>query len=115
MTNPLDDLAAIRRSTGERVKGTCEWLLVREEYTAWLVRNNLPLLQLVGAPGIGKTIISSFLIDELERKAQQMSVMTLAYYFCDNKDEKRNTATAILQSFLYSCKATAYSLQTYSA
>ena len=100
MTNPLDDLAAIQRSKGERVEGTCEWLLVQEEYAAWLVGDNPQQLWLVGAPGIGKTMISSFLVEELEKRAQKAPAMTLAYYFCDNKDEKRNTATAIIRGLL---------------
>jgi hypothetical protein len=73
---------------------------VQEEYTAWLVGDNPQLLRLVGAPGIGKTMISSFLVDELEKRAQKTPAMTLAYYFCDNKDEKRNTAIAIIRGLL---------------
>jgi hypothetical protein len=44
-------------------------------------------------------MISSFLVDKLNRKAQETSAI-LAYYFCDNKDEKRDTATAILRGLL---------------
>ena len=73
---------------------------MQEEYTAWLVGDNPQLLRLVGAPGIGKTMISSFLVEELEKRAQKTPAMTFAYYFCDNKDEKRNTATAIIRGLL---------------
>jgi hypothetical protein len=59
LTNPLDDLAAIRRSKGKRVDGTCEWLLRLEKYTTWLNGDGPQILRLTGAPGIGKTIISS--------------------------------------------------------
>jgi len=100
LTNPLDDLAAIRRSKGKRVEGTCEWLLVHEEYTAWLVEDSSRVLQLVGAPGIGKTMISTYLVEELEKRAQFTSGMIFAYYFCDNKDDKRNTAIAIIRGLL---------------
>jgi hypothetical protein len=86
LTNPPDDLAAIRRSKGERVDDTCEWLLVQTEYIAWLVGNNTQLLRLVGAPGIGKTMISSFLVGELEERAKKSPKMTFSYYFCDNKN-----------------------------
>ncbi len=58
------------------------------------------MLQLVGAPGIGKTMISSYLIDELGKRAQFTSSMIFAYYFCDNKDDKRNTAIAIIRGLL---------------
>ena len=100
LTNPPDDLAAIRRSKGKRVEGTCEWLLVQEEYTTWLVEDNTRLLRLVGAPGIGKTMISSFLVYELEERVRRSPNMIFAYYFCDNKNEKRNTATAIIRGLL---------------
>jgi len=58
------------------------------------------MLQLVGAPGIGKTMISSYLIDELDKRAQFTSGMIFAYYFCDSKDDKRNTAIAIIRGLL---------------
>jgi len=58
------------------------------------------MLQLVGAPGIGKTMISSYLIEELDKRAQFTSGMIFAYYFCDNKDDKRNTAIAIIRGLL---------------
>ena len=100
LTNPPDDLAEIKRSKGNRVEGTCEWLLVQKEYTTWLVGDSPQLLRLVGGPGIGKTMISTFLVDELEKRARRSPSMTFAYYFCDNKDEKRNTATAIVRGLL---------------
>ncbi|KAL2047963.1 hypothetical protein ABVK25_011134 [Lepraria finkii] len=58
------------------------------------------LLWLSGAPGIGKTMISSFLVEELAQLAERSSQVTLAYYFCDDKDERRRTATAILRGLL---------------
>jgi ankyrin repeat protein len=58
------------------------------------------MLLLVGAPGIGKTMISSYLVDELDKRAEFTSDMIFAYYFCDNKDDKRNTAIAIIRGLL---------------
>ena len=45
-------------------------------------------------------MISSFLVEELVHLTERSSSMTLAYYFCDDKDEKRRTATAILRGLL---------------
>jgi hypothetical protein len=45
-------------------------------------------------------MLSSFLVQEFEDKAVKTPNMVLAYYFCDNKDEKRNTDTAILRGLL---------------
>ncbi len=58
------------------------------------------MLQLVGASGIEKTMISSYLVEELEKRAQFTSDMIFAYYFCDNKDDKRNTVIAIIRELL---------------
>ncbi|KAK0622438.1 hypothetical protein B0T14DRAFT_552877 [Immersiella caudata] len=59
-------------------------------------------LWLIGPPGIGKTIVSCFLVDKLQellRDSESPSAI-FAYYFCDNKDEQRQKATAILQGIL---------------
>ena len=98
-TNPPDDLSAIRRAK-VRAEGTCEWLLLQEEYTTWVVSDRSQLLRLEGGPGIGKTVLASFLVEELEKRAQTTPHMTFAYYFCDNKDEKRRTATSILRGLI---------------
>src|SRR5205814_7786875 len=95
-TNPPDDFAAIQRAK-TRVKGTCEWLLLQEKYTTWVVSDKSQLLRLEGGPGIGKTVLASFLVKELETRAQTTPHMTFAYYFCDNKNEKRRTAISILR------------------
>ncbi len=45
-------------------------------------------------------MISTYLVEELEKRAQFTSGMIFAYYFCDNKDDKRNTAIAIIRGLL---------------
>ena len=98
LSNPQDDLA--RSAKEGRVDGTCEWILIQDRYTSWLIEDSPQLLWLSGGPGIGKTMISSFLVEELAQLAERSSQMTLAYYFCDDKDERRRTATAILRGLL---------------
>ena len=100
LSNPQDDLAAIRSAKGERVRGTCEWILAQGLYTSWLSEDSPQLLWLSGGPGIGKTMTSSFLVKELTQLAERSSRMTLAYYFCDDKNEGRRTATATLRGLL---------------
>ena len=100
LSNPQDDLAAIHNGKGKRIAGTCAWILTQDQYTSWLFGESSQLLWLSGAPGIGKTMISSFLVEELTRLAERSSQVMLAYYFCDDKDEKRRTATSILRGLL---------------
>jgi ankyrin repeat domain-containing protein 50 len=100
LTNPLDDLADLRRKLGDRAEGTCEWLLAHQDFTAWLNGDNPQLLRLVGDPGIGKSMMSSFLVEELEKKCTKMDGVLFVYYFCDNKDERRRTPSAVLRGLL---------------
>jgi hypothetical protein len=58
-------------------------------YTA--VRN---LLWISGGPGKGKTMLSIFLTEELEK----MENAELLFYFCNHQDEERNIAVAVLQT-----------------
>ena len=58
------------------------------------------MLQLVDASEIEKLIISSYLIGDLDKRAQFTSDMIFAYYFCDNKTDKRNTAIAIIRGLI---------------
>ncbi len=58
------------------------------------------MLQLIDASGIEKTMISSYLIEKLDKRAQFTSDMIFAYYFCDNKDDKRNTVITIIRELL---------------
>lgn len=100
LTDPRDDLDRIQRQKEKRVEHTCEWLLKREEFSTWGAKSDSQLLRLVGSPGIGKTIMAIFLVNELRRKAERTPNTTFAYFFCDNKDKDRNTPTAVLRSVI---------------
>ena len=100
LSNPQDDLAAIFSVKGDRVSGTCEWILKEDQYTSWLVEDSPQLLWIVGGPGIGKTMISSFLVEELTHLTERSPLMMFMYYFCDDKYEGRRTAMAILRGLL---------------
>lgn len=100
LTNPVDDLSDIRRAKGERAQGTCEWLFTEEKYNTWWTDSSPRLLCLVGDAGIGKTMISKFLVEELQEIAARKSSVTVAYFFCDNKVDRRRTSTAVLRGLL---------------
>ena len=46
-------------------------------------------------------MLSIFLAEELEQTAKISQDRLLLQYFCDNKDEKRNTAIAVLRGLIY--------------
>ena len=81
-----------------RQEGTCTWLLDDERYKTWNDVNGQAILWIHGDPGCGKSVLSSFLTKEVIRgKTNQLS---LAYFFCDDKDERLRTADAILVNLL---------------
>lgn len=99
LTNPQEDFEKIKALKDNRVDGTCEWLLNLDEYKKWFRQESKPALWLLGPPGIGKTMLSLFLVEKLREK-QKTHEYTLAFYFCDNKNSQRRTATSILRGLL---------------
>lgn len=75
---------------------TCEWIKFNNLYKSWL-ESPSQLLWVSGGPGKGKTMLSIFLAEELERIAGQSESTLFLQYFCDNKNDKRNTAITILR------------------
>ncbi|TGZ80707.1 hypothetical protein EX30DRAFT_49533 [Ascodesmis nigricans] len=50
------------------------------------------------APGCGKSVLSAFLSKEVSlRKVNQLA---MAYFFCDDKDDRLGTASATLANWL---------------
>ena len=94
LTDISADRAKLITTKGPRVDGTCQWIKSHALYDSWL-RSHSQLLWLSGGPGKGKTMLSIFLAEELEQNKLFLQ------YFCDNKDEKRNTAVAVLRGLIY--------------
>ncbi|CAN9211493.1 unnamed protein product [Alternaria alternata] len=89
---------------GTRVEGTCEWITHNASYRAWLNSDgdgDTRLLWISGGPGKGKTMMSVFLTEELERYTAHIHNAKLAYFFCSAADEKRNTAVAVLRGLVH--------------
>ena len=98
VANPQDDLNSIRRMR-KRVPGTCEWTTTDPTISSWLSGSGPSLLWLIGGPGMGKTISSTYLVETLEER-KSTSHAGLAYFFCAGL-EKRNTSQAILRGLLW--------------
>lgn len=99
LTDPLNDRDQLLRLKGSRVDGTCEWILTNEMYVSWR-HSRSSLLWISGGPGKGKTMLSIFLTQHFEHMAIKNSNINLLQYFCDNKDEKRRNATAVIRSLI---------------
>jgi ankyrin repeat protein len=68
-------------------------------YKSWL-EGNPQCLWISGGPGKGKTMLSIFIIEELETRTRGTKDAVL-FYFCSHQDEKRNSAVAVLRGLAY--------------
>ncbi|KAI9679647.1 MAG: hypothetical protein M1829_001609 [Trizodia sp. TS-e1964] len=100
LTDPSIDRDKLVNAKGSRVNGTCEWIKTNVLYDLWL-RSHSQLLWLSGGPGMGKSMIAIFLAEELEMMAKDSQYTCFLQYFCDNKDEKRNTAVSVLRGLIF--------------
>jgi hypothetical protein len=112
LTDPHVDRESVISAKGTRVAGTCQWITHNASYRAWLNsdgdgngddsnNDNTRLLWISGGPGKGKTMLSIFLTEELERHTASIPNAELVFFFCSAQDEKRNTAVAVLCSLVH--------------
>ncbi|KAI9769486.1 MAG: hypothetical protein M1840_003963 [Geoglossum simile] len=100
-TNPVDDRSKLVSYKGQVADGTCDWILGHPRYKHWKnVRTQSQLLLITGRAGMGKTMLSIFLTRELE-KEEDLEHAVLLYYFCDSRDDKRNTAVYVLRGLIF--------------
>ncbi|KAL6720990.1 hypothetical protein ACLMJK_000090 [Lecanora helva] len=99
-TDPRDDRTKLVDRKGKRTEGTCTWITRHVLYQSWLQLRS-QLLWLSGGPGKGKTMLSIFLTEELERIAKGSQDAIVLYFFCDNKEQTRNTASSIVRGLMF--------------
>ena len=97
--DPIINRETLKRTKGPRADGTCEWIRENETYKSWLSGNSQGLW-ISGGPGKGKTMLSIFLTEELEKHTSERANTLLLFYFCSHQDEKRNSALAVLRNVL---------------
>lgn len=100
ISDPTDDRSRLVTTKGKRAPGTCEWVLSTTTYETWLSSKSLGLW-LCGGPGKGKTMLSIYLTEELEKRAAQEPGATVSYFFCENRDDKHNTAISLLRGIMW--------------
>ncbi|KAF4977689.1 hypothetical protein FZEAL_5830 [Fusarium zealandicum] len=99
IADPVSDRESIITNKAAKTAGTCEWILTKSEYKTW-EQSYTSLLWISGSPGKGKTFMSIFLTQHLERSAMGQGVL-VAYFFCDSMDKRRSTATSVLRGLMF--------------
>lgn len=100
VSSPADDRAKHLSFKGQVISATCQWLTETEVYRSWLdAQSRVNLLWLCGGPGVGKTMLSVYITQQLEKYRAESLVL---YYFCEGRDPKRNSPIQILRGLIYS-------------
>lgn len=96
------DYIAHRKNIPARGTGTCAWFLEQDNYKNWLTGTDSIALWVSGDIGCGKTILSSFIVDELGSVEFRSRVpSTVCYFFCNTINDRESTAEGILQGILH--------------
>ncbi|KAI0403025.1 hypothetical protein F4802DRAFT_608355 [Xylaria palmicola] len=82
-----------------RQAGTGQWLLDSDEYQNWISEPNKTLF-CPGIPGAGKTIMTSIVIDDLEKRFCSDTTISTAYVYCNYQFRSEQTLENLLSSLL---------------
>ncbi|UKZ79450.1 hypothetical protein TrVFT333_007205 [Trichoderma virens FT-333] len=82
-----------------RQPGTGQWLLDSAEYQTWF-KTGKQTLFCPGIPGAGKTILTSIVVDYLERIFKADPTISIAYIYCNYKRQEEQPIEKLLASLL---------------
>ncbi|KAK4085523.1 uncharacterized protein Triagg1_513 [Trichoderma aggressivum f. europaeum] len=82
-----------------REPGTGQWLIDSTEYQDWLGAKKQTLF-CPGIPGAGKTILTSIVVDHLERTYRADPTIRVAYIYCNYRRQEEQSIDKLLASLL---------------
>ncbi|GLA93226.1 hypothetical protein AtubIFM61612_010418 [Aspergillus tubingensis] len=78
---PIDASERHQRIISSQHEGTGKWFLESEEFRSWISGEKSKALLCTGAPGAGKTVLSSIAVDHLQRESSLNSSVAVAYHY----------------------------------
>jgi Cdc6-like AAA superfamily ATPase len=94
--HPPDPSKNYYKALEQRQEGSGLWFLQNGVFAKWKTRRN-SFLWLYGIPGCGKTILSSIIIEDLERT---LPLKPLLYFYFDFNDKGRQTLEGMVRSLM---------------
>ncbi|WXC56405.1 hypothetical protein SNK03_002341 [Fusarium graminearum] len=106
VTDPRQDLASLESAKGHVTEGTCAWITEIPDFRYWLLPpSKCKGLIIQGSQGTGKTMLSSYIAGQLERLSGHTPDETVLYFFCNQGNIYKNSATAVLRGLIWQlCK-----------
>ncbi|KAI9795942.1 MAG: hypothetical protein M1833_006590 [Piccolia ochrophora] len=85
-----------------RILGTCDWFLRHPQYLHWRDTQESNLLWVSASPGCGKSVLASYLVDELGGQESQKNFSgTVCYFFFKDDNDRQKSTTSALCAILY--------------
>ncbi|KAB8234489.1 ankyrin repeat-containing domain protein [Aspergillus alliaceus] len=81
------------------MKGTGQWIFTNEKFKKWLNERKETLL-FSGPPGTGKTVITSAVIQHLQRHFSGEPLTTIAYIYCEPIGQAEKSPLKLLSNIL---------------
>lgn len=94
----------IEHTKGRLLHGSGSWLYANPTFNDWLTCKRSRVLWLNGDPGRGKTMLAISVLKSISERIKASSSgpsVTLAYFFCDTKDNRRNNSIVALRGLIY--------------
>ncbi len=78
--------------------GTCEWVVNHRDFVQWTETGTPKSLWIGGNPGMGRTVLSRYLIEQFETDDSYNKVL---YYFLSYQEENRRSAILLVKSLIH--------------
>ncbi|KAI9573047.1 ankyrin repeat-containing domain protein [Boletus coccyginus] len=98
LLDPLDCSGNHRETSSIRQSNTCMWLPATEAYRSWREGKG-SFLWLQGKAGAGKSVLASFVINDLNNTIND-SGESLVYFYCDFRMKRSTSAVEVMRSIL---------------
>ena len=95
--NPETDHVRVAKA---RLSGTGQWFLNDQKFIEWRQSQKPGGFWALGNPGVGKTVLSSLVIDELFENEFEQQDIGVAYFYLDYTQRETHNATFLLRSIL---------------
>lgn len=82
-----------------RQEGTGRWLVESDESKEWLTKSKHTLF-CSGIPGVGKTMITSIIVEHLSAEFQNDANIGIAYLYCNYRRQQEQKPADLLASLL---------------
>lgn len=98
-SDPSDDKTRIENNKGGLLKDSYSWVLDHHRFKSWLDDDQVRPLQIIGAAGMGKTMLLCGIIDHLHEIFKERRFVS--YYFFRGDVSSTRNATAALRGLAY--------------